>query len=56
MSLYDLTLKNWNNHIEFEEDVASMFKVKRNKNRGGSVSVLLKNGAIYTGILTYEVY
>lgn len=54
VSLYDLTLKNWYNHVEFEVDIINMFKIKKNKDWGGSASVLLKNGAIYVGVLNYE--
>lgn len=54
VSLYDLTLKGWYNHVEFDQDILSMFKVKKNKDWGGSASVLLKNGDIYVGVLNYE--
>ena len=53
-SLYDLTAKEWYNHVEWETDILQMFKMKKAKGSNGVSTVLMKNGAIYFGVLSYE--
>lgn len=53
-SLYDLTLKEWYNHVEWETDILQMFKMKKAKGSNAVSTVLMKNGAFYFGVLSYE--
>ena len=55
VSLFDLIEWRWLNHIEFEDDIVKLFRIYKTK-ESRYQSVLLRNGAVYIGVLDYDQY
>ena len=54
-SIYEITLKKWLNHVEFEDDILTLFRHYKDKDNRYQ-SLLLRNGAIYVGAMNYDEY
>eukprot|EP00347_Sterkiella_histriomuscorum_P022786 403337167 len=53
-SFYDLSNMKWYSHVEWETEISSLFRIKKEKGYGGSAGVICKNGAIYLGASDYR--
>lgn len=54
-SIFDIIQQQWVNHIEFEDEIITLFRHYKNA-KDRYQSVILRNGAVYVGVLDYDTY